>query len=188
MAPIVSNPLRLTKVTDPFGRFAIFDYYGFSGQLQKITDVINLISEFMYFPGDSINEMTTPYGHSFFNVVTGPEATTRKITVTDPMDNHEKLEFKHSAFGIANSDPVVPTGMLTDNTLLQYRNTFFWDKEAYPLFRDDYTKAKLTHWLHSPNGTMSTGIKESEKNALERRVWYNYQGQSNGRPLGASHG
>lgn len=181
----VNNPLRVTKVTDPFGRFAKFDYV--SGLLQKITDVINLTSQFTYFPGDFISQMITPYGNSFFSLFTNfPDTTNRRLTVTDPMGNHEKLEFKHSAFGIASSDPVVPTDMNTDNSLLQYRNTFFWDKKAYVDGPTDFTKAKLTHWLHSTNGTMSTGIKESEKNALERRVWYNYQGQASPITIGPS--
>src|SRR6185503_19585052 len=43
----------------------------------------------------------------------------------------------------------------------------------------DYTKAKIFHWLHTLDLTAtSAGILESTKEALEGRVWYDYEGQS----------
>src|SRR5262245_18933853 len=44
--------------------------------------------------------------------------------------------------------------------------------------RDDYSKAHLRHWLHTTSGGAMTDILESEKQALESRVYYNYQGQT----------
>ena len=175
-----TQPLKITKVTDPFGRFATFEY-NFLGQLFRITDVINLASGFGYGDQDFINTMITPYGITSFTLfINQNDATNRRITATDPTGDTEKLEFKHNAPGVTSSDPAntVPTGMLTHNDFLQYRNTFYWDKQAYASFPNDFTKARMSHWLHSTNTAMSAGIKESEKMPLERRVWYNYPGQS----------
>ncbi|HSO74975.1 MAG TPA: type IV secretion protein Rhs, partial [Blastocatellia bacterium] len=186
---IAAKPLLVTRVTDPFGRFAKFEYLQTVWLLQKITDVINLTSQFSYIGFDFISTMTTPYGPTTFMMWTHPfDATNRRLTVTDPVGDTEKIEFKQSASGIADSDPAntVPTGMLTHNTFLKYRNTFYWDKQAYAQFPNTYTKAKLTHWVHSVNQTMSAGVKESEKMPLERRVWYNYSQQGHPALLGGS--
>jgi RHS repeat-associated protein len=176
-----NGPGEVTKVTDPFGRFATFEYFA-NGLLKKITDVIGLTSEFTYTDGDFVSTMTTPYGPTNFTMYTNPnDQTNRRITATDPLNRSEKVEFKHSASGIPDIDPVasIPAGMTTKNSFLSYRNTFYWDKEAFADFPNDFTKAKLTHWLHDyPNTSVSSGIKESEKMPLERRVWYNYPGQS----------
>ena len=42
-----SDPLKITKITDPFGRFATFTYNA-AGQLESITDAIGLTSTFVY--------------------------------------------------------------------------------------------------------------------------------------------
>src|SRR5437016_7244273 len=50
------DPLKITKVTDPFGRFATFEYT--NGQLIKITDEIGIQSQFTYTTGtDSIDSL-----------------------------------------------------------------------------------------------------------------------------------
>ena len=60
---LAGDPLKITRVTDPFGRFATFEYT--SGKLIRITDPIGIQSEFGYESGsDFINSMTTPYGTS----------------------------------------------------------------------------------------------------------------------------
>src|SRR5204863_2570419 len=38
----------------------------------------------------------------------------------------------------------------------------------------DYSKAKIYHWLHTPDLVSTSGILESTKSALEGRVWYDY--------------
>jgi RHS repeat-associated protein len=183
-----TKPLMLTKVTDPFGRFATFQYS--FGKLNKITDVINLESQFPTYLGDFIAAMTTPYGTTTFSRPPGQpgDATNRKIQATDPLNDTEKLEFRQGVAAIPDSDPAntVPAGMATHNTFLKGRNSFYWDKQAFALGQNDYTKAKLTHWLHSINQTMAAGVKESEKLPLERRVWYNYQNQGNSAILSGS--
>ena len=76
------DPLKITKVTDPFGRFAVFDYA--AGKLSTITDVIGIQSQFTYLAGtDSIDSLTTPYGTTTF--VTGENGANRWIEMTDPL-------------------------------------------------------------------------------------------------------
>ena len=80
---LTGDPLKITKVTDPFGRFATFEYT--NGQLTKITDQIGIESQFTYTPGtDSIDSLTTPYGTT--NFVTGQNGTNRWIEITDPLE------------------------------------------------------------------------------------------------------
>ena len=77
-----SDPLKITKVTDPFGRYASFEYNA-QGQLQKITDVIGITSEFVYESGDFTNALTTPYGTTPF-ATEGPSSFDRFVEITDP--------------------------------------------------------------------------------------------------------
>ena len=171
-----TDPLRITKVTDPFGRFAQFEY-DTSGRLKKITDVIGITSEFTYGASDFVSTLTTPYGTTSF--VTGQDGTTRWLETTDPLGAKERYEFSDSTPQIANTEAVVPAGMGIYNGYLWARNTFYWDKRAMALFPlKDYTKARIYHWLHSgDNQNLSSGILESMKEPLESRVWYNYAGQ-----------
>jgi len=169
--------LLITKVTDPFGRFAKFDYSSSTPrQLIKITDVIGITSQFAY-SSDFINAMTTPYGTTTFAM--GESGVDRWLEATDPAGAKEHAEFNgtNNPNNIPDSEPVAPVGMpLIANGYLKYRNTFYWNKKAMMGTRGDYTKAKIWHWLHGGSGASS--ILESEKNPLENRVWYNYPGQS----------
>lgn len=173
------DPLKITKVTDPFGRFATFDYNP-QGQLRKITDVIGITSEFTYGTADFITALTTPYGTTQFATGTGPDQM-RWMEATDPLGGVERVEFRHRAPGVNTSEPssVVPTGFPTVNSYLEARNTFFWDKRASALDpgHKDYKRAVITHWLHDVDINVASGIKESEKQPLENRVWYSYPQQ-----------
>jgi RHS repeat-associated protein len=169
---------KITKVTDPFGRFASFNYDDL-GRLTNITDVIGLSSTFTYETnGDFINALITPYGTNTF--IRGGTNTTRFLETVYPDGSRDRVEFNQSAnLGIPNSDPnpTVPQGMNTDNLYLYGRNTFYWSRDACATSYMDYSKARLYHWLHTSDLTSSSGILESTKEALEGRVWYDYQGQ-----------
>ncbi len=195
------DALKITKVTDPFGRFARFEYDG-SGRLQRITDVIGIESSFTYTTGDFIDSMTTPYGTTSFS--TGqwgarpgnPPGQDGKIWLeaTDPLGAKERLEYLNdttlgmtgselAAFPVTVPTAEVPTGFQIDyypfGAYETTRNTFFWDKRASALYPGDYRKAKLTHWLHTPDGALTGGVIENEKNPLETtRMFYQYPGQS----------
>jgi RHS repeat-associated protein len=171
---------KITKVTDPFGRSATFEYDA-SDRLIKITDVIGITSEFTYNAGDFITTLTTPYGVTSF--AKSEDGTTRSLETTYPDGNRDRVEYIHGA--IPDSDPPesVPGGMATRNEFLQFRNTFYWDKQACAFAYGDYTKARLYHWLHGRAHILdmatTAGVLESVKEPLEGRVWYDYAGQSN---------
>ncbi|MFX8516169.1 hypothetical protein ABTM14_19515, partial [Acinetobacter baumannii] len=75
--------------------------------------------------------------------------------------------------------PITPT-----NQYLTYRNSFYWDKTAYTAAGCsttggcDYTKARITHFLHIPNSNIKSTAVESVKNPLENRIWYETPGQT----------
>jgi hypothetical protein len=163
----LGDPLKITKVTDPFGRFATFQYT--SGQLTTITDEIGIQSQFTYTTGtDSIESLTTPYGTTQFS--SGESGTNRWIEMTDPLGAKERVEYRDYAPGIASSDPIAPNAPGISNAGLDVANTFYWDKKAMAVAAGDYTKAKITHWLYNADGSLS-GIPSSEKATLENRVW-----------------
>jgi YD repeat-containing protein len=169
-----ANPLLITRVTDPFGRFATLNYDA-SGRLSSITDVLGLSSSFGYDASGLVNSMTTPYGTSSFSY--GSSGTTRFLNMTDPLNLTERVEFVHQAPGMTYADPVAPPGV--NNDYLYFRNTFHWDKHAYAIAPTDYTKARITHWLHDPQNQTSP-VVESTKLPLERRLWYRYPNPLNG--------
>jgi RHS repeat-associated protein len=168
-----SDPYKITKVTDPFGRFATFQYV--NGQLTTITDVVGIQSQVTYLPGtDTVDSLTTPYGTTTF--LTGENGTQRWIEITDPLGGKERVEYRDQAPGISASDPAAPAAPGIVNASLDTANTFYWDKKAMLVAPGDYTKAKITHWLYADDGSLS-GIIGSEKQPLENRVWYTYAGQ-----------
>jgi len=164
---LAGDPLKVTKVTDPFGRFATFQYL--SGNLSIITDEIGIQSQFTYSRGtDSIDSLTTPYGTTQF--ASGENGSNRWIEMTDPVGGKERVEYRDNAPGIASSDPVAPNATGISNSGLDVANTFYWDKKAMAVAPGDYTQAKITHWLYNADGSLS-GIPSSEKAALENLVY-----------------
>jgi RHS repeat-associated protein len=172
---VPSDIYKVTKITDPFGRFARFDYQ--DGYLTNITDVIGIRSRFTYGGGDFIDTLTTPYGTSRFR--SGESGVVRWLEMSDPEGATERIEFRNQTPGIPFTDPTgVPRSMNAFNDYMWSRNTYYWDKKAFQEAVGDYTRAKIYHWLHTENINVVSGILESEKEPLENRVWYNYPGQS----------
>ena len=183
------DPLKITKVTEPFptGRYATFSYT--SGQLTLITDEIGIQSQFHYAAGsDFVDSLTTPYGTTTFS--SGESGTNKWIEMTDPLGGKERVEYRDYASGISATDPsgAIPAGFT--NSGLNVANTFYWDKKATEMYPPvngvyDYTKAKITHWATNPDGALP-GIAASEKAPLENRVWSAYAGQSDTNHVGSS--
>ncbi|HEX4630476.1 MAG TPA: RHS repeat-associated core domain-containing protein [Chthoniobacterales bacterium] len=177
-----SDSLKITKVTDPFGRFASFEYT--NGELTKITDEIGIQSQFTYTPGtDSIDSLHTPYGTTTF--VSGENGTNRWIEMTDPLGGKERVEYRDHAPGISASDSIAPNVAGVTNAGLDVANTFYWDKKAMLVAPGNYTQAKITHWLYNADGTVSD-IISSEKQPLENRVWSTYADQPDYQHAGPS--
>jgi RHS repeat-associated protein len=176
---LASDPLKLTQVTDPFGRSTQLNYNS-NGQLTSITDMLGLTSQFTYSTdgSDFITNLTTPYGTSNFAWDNGQASGERWLTMTDPIGNTERVEFWDDAG--SNYPPVgsAPSGMSTNTTYDNFRNTFYWDKLAYASW-PNVNVAHAYHWLHlNSNDNTCSGVLENEKNPAEgNRIWYNYPGQ-----------
>ncbi|MBE7172480.1 MAG: RHS repeat protein [Williamsia sp.] len=179
------NDDKIAKVTDPFGRYATFDYDS-KGRLVKITDVIGMSSSFHYAEqeGDFIDRMTTPYGTTSFIKDDGTDGRGAVLETHYPLGEKERVEYREGAPEIGSADTVAPStgNNIFHNDYMQYRNTFFWDKKAMREAPGDYTKAKIYHWLHGAYQPGEEGyaapILESTKEPLENRLWYAYQNQS----------
>lgn len=182
------DALKITRVTDPFGRSARFEYDA-SGYLAKITDVIGIASEFEYGAQDFIRALTTPYGTTLFrsgfetlsNLPSQhPNMARWWLEATDPLGGTERIEYSDMPTPIPASDPAasVPTGFASLNNGLNTRNSFYWDKRAMMLAPGDYNKAYITHWLWQGAYILAhpvvSNTKHSEKAALEGRLWYDY--------------
>jgi len=185
---LYAQPLLITQVTDPFGRSATLGYDS-SGRLSSITDVLGLTSSFLYDVNSLIYSMTTPYGTTGFTYTApGASGPPRFLQVTDPLGLNERMEWLEPA-PIPDSDPAatVPTNGTSVpfvNQYLTYRDTFYWDKNAYtlagctPTGGCDYTKAVDDHFLHFNGQAIKSTTIESTKKPLENRVWYLYPGQT----------
>lgn len=202
-----TNANLITRVTDPFGRFATFEHelveiplpppppnrFLRIYLLSKITDVLGLTSEFQYIGGSTgtILRVTTPYGATAFSMGQGPasNATMRVAEIAYPDGSRERVEYNQSAnVGIANQEPssAVPQGMSTFNQYLYARNTYHWTRNASATAYGNYSKARIYHWLHEENISTTSGILESTKQPLERRVWMDYAGQSGPHAVGTT--
>jgi RHS repeat-associated protein len=197
----------VTRVTDPFGRYADFAYTSFPNSVYRLTgisDAIAMTSNFAYtsatYP-DFITSMQTPYGTTTFTTKElnlGANGWNRWVEATDPLGGKERVEFRQDPPGFAITKPCcstvwlqesAPPAMGMSNQYLHMRNTFYWTTKMYagailntPYDADhflDYKKSKITHWLHGGGGVFgnASGVKESEKMPLENRVWYRYPGQ-----------
>jgi RHS repeat-associated protein len=177
---------EITKVTDPFGRFAMFGYT--NNALTSITDTIGIVSTFAYDSGtDFINTLITPYATTTFahppSQLTGDA---RIIEATDQATGEtERVEFGHVGTDvIPDQDPNRPTipNFTYDERFQNLRNSFYWDKKAWAMYPGDYTKARRTQWHHAVDTTLASNTKERTKEPLEYAVYYFYPGQP-GQPV-----
>jgi RHS repeat-associated protein len=180
---LASDPLKLTQVTDPFGRSTVLSYNA-NGQLTSITDMLGLTSQFTYSTdgSDFITNMSTPYGTSNFASGIGVNGLDRWLTMTDPMGNTERLEYRDF---LTSNVGLLPAGMNINSGGDYTGNTFYWDKHAYASW-PDVNAAHDYHWMLNQINAAS-GDLENEKSALENnQVWYNYPGQTYAGYIGTS--
>jgi len=184
---LTSDPLKVTRVTDPYGRHADFTYSA-DGVLTSITDTLGISSQFEYGANNFIRSLKTPYGTSTFQY--GDSSTdaglgvTRWLTLTDPSGRTTRVESTPAVPGVEWVEEQAPEGMQVHNFALNTRNTFVWTPEQLQ-GGVDYAKATIFHFQHASDaidggvygyfgGTART--LESVKRPLERRVWFNYKG------------
>jgi RHS repeat-associated protein len=192
---LAQSPLLITRITDAFGRFSQLTYDA-NQRLSSITDPIGITSEFTYgstAEPDFITSMRTPYGTSKFSDTPNPHDPmpffARSLAVTDPLGYVDFLYFYQDA-GTKSSETVVPTGMSNDSGILQWRNTYYWDRHAAAQgvttdangnpTAENFAYSDIYHWMHfccSLFYTSNTlgGIKKP----LEKyRLWMNYPGMA----------
>lgn len=182
-----ANPLLVTGITDPFGRHAALAYDSL-GRLTSITDVIGMTSTFAYDSGTFIRAMTTPYGTTTFAHTEGANRNSTELSIqaTDPDGHTERTEYLPGAPGVPFSVSQVPSGMTAFNAYLNYRASYYWDKDAFAAActqsggttNCDYNKARLKHFLHAyPCCYYTSRVLENVKYPLEGMIWYDYVGQ-----------
>ena len=196
------------KIVDVLGLASTFQYH-----LIDRAPAGPLSSSALYQAG-LLWKMTTPYGVSTFEYsettdVQSPLPPRRAAQATDPLHHTERLEFRNEAPGVPAEllgikeephkplDPEVPgQGIFVEqmpswvvppfaaNELLQWRNTFYWDKHAFVVGRRaagdlEYLSARISHWTHDAHYQTLTGdVLESVKQPLEGRIWFAYAGQA----------
>lgn len=172
---------RVTKVTDPFGRFTTLAYNA-SAQLTSVTDTIGIVSQFGYDASGKVNTLTTPYGVTSFSfgfTDVAPAGLVTFVEVTEPNGAKQRVEsVQTSILPQTESAALIPAGMPARNDYLQWRNSFYWDRRAMAEAPGDYNKAQITHFLHLNVSNVKASVIESEKAPLENRVWYFHQGQT----------
>jgi RHS repeat-associated protein len=188
------NFLLIASVTDPFGRSANFSYNG-SGQLTSITDVLGIESSFTYSTGsDFVSSLATPYGTTDFTA--GGSGVNLTLMATDPLGGTEFYEYDDDDPVDDISAPVPDTSIIntTESSISYeiYRNTYYWSKHAYAESPNVKSQALLMHWLHqtaSDGDILNVGsdVLESQKPALESRIFYNYQDQPQPYATGSSN-
>ncbi len=192
-------PYILTRVVDPFGRTATFDYggYAINARLISITDAIRLTSSFRYDynPGQpdlGMTNLITPYGTTIFQRGTHNGLYRANwVEITHPNGEKERVEYSEKTPAqVFSSEPlsIVPKGVPVRNFILWARNTYHWDRKAYAegYSPNDYSKARIYHWTHGQDYNTASPILESFKEPLEHRVWFNYDGQVNPTFVGTS--
>ena len=203
---LTNYPLLITKITDAFGRSSQLNYDS-SQRLSSITDPIGITSSFTYgspMEPNFITSLTTPYGISAFSdllpTLDPGELNSRALRLTDPLGYSEFLYFYQndggSYYESSDAPNTVPSGMNTDNNLLEYRNTYYYDKHAFNyvsssgqhavtlnssgnIQTEDPYYSHITHWVHDQYSQLATGrAPESIQPPLENRIWYNYPNQT----------
>ncbi|PTY00481.1 hypothetical protein DB346_15790 [Verrucomicrobia bacterium LW23] len=180
-----SFPLQITKVTDPFGRFASITYDG-QGRLVSVIDPIGIVSSFAYDEQHAyLNRLVTPYGTTSFEVQSTPGHQILEVTNTKGIKERVEFLLKNPHFPSAEPVGDVPAVAQTHNTGLDTYNAYYWTREAMmhaaaeniqpgtPAF---YQKAIASHLLMGSGGV--TRVVGSFKKPLESRVWYLFADQA----------
>lgn len=192
---LASNTTRIRKVTDSHGRSASFRYDS-TGRLIKSIDTLNITSEFTYGASDFIEKLTTPYGATRFEFEDLPGLNSepgRRIKATDPYGFVECAEqndlapapefdqdMKDLQGGNILASVNIPVAgqnvsFMPKNENLQWRNTWYWDKNAWYHAPGDYSQATVYNWLAVND--FIVGVLASMKHAHEGRIWFNYKNQ-----------
>ena len=185
----------ITKITDPFGRSTTLTYDNIH-RLSSITDRIGIKSTFTYgstVETNFVTNVTTPYGTSTFSDTENPNDTQyalgRSLTLTDPL-GHTDFLYLFQNDNTPASETLLPTGISNDSSLLQWRNTYYWNRHQSALgvttnangtpTSENFAYPTIYHWLHFYyNINYEVNQLGSIKKPLEQyRQWINYPGMA----------
>jgi len=191
----------ISQVVDAFNRTNKLAYDG-SGHLTNITDVAGLSSWLAYDTNDWVTNMITPYGTTTFIItdaatqIGGPDG--RSILVGLPDGSHELYLYRDGYGSIpqytTNYVPsTLPFTNSFDNSDMDSRNTFHWDRLQYTLlstsdfsaFTDtDYLSGRMRHWLSGGDGTVSSTLSlerapSPDSSTEGQKTWFDHAGKTN---------
>lgn len=156
-----ADPLQVTGITDPFGRHASIGYnsqgeldsitdelgmtstfaYGPFPTPPPVIGTADATPPPTPAPSGALSppvntdmvSMTTPYGTTSFSDTVGSygDATELSIQATDPLGYASRTEYHVGAPGVPFSMALVPSGMSVFNAYLNYRDSFYWDKDEF---------------------------------------------------------
>lgn len=147
---------KIQRITDPFGRYAQFQYDSTNTNLVQITDAVGMTSQFTYDGGSFIDSLVTAYGKTlFYQYIPTGSVNGRGLRITWPDG----------------------TQSISENYLGHTLNTYTWDRKQSPSYPDT-TKAKTIHWLLNANTNTESEVAASNKQPFEGQVTYNYPNAS----------
>ncbi len=194
----VSN--LIASVTDPSTTRTAHFYYDSSGRLTNIVDMIGMSTTFQYDSTNRITSMTTPYGTTGFQYLSGistnySNSLRRSVLVTEPSGDHQLYSYcDYGPNGVASGD------------FAYYRNSYHWNRAQYaaipPADRAnvldmpdaDYLRGATKHWLHGLNDsggnmtvtcTLNAQAGTMAADSSRPATTFSYYGQISGNQIGA---
>lgn len=164
---------KISRITDPFGRFVSFAYESTTSVMTSITDVVSNLSTF-----------TTDNGTSFISALTTPYGTTSFYQYVPPQDI-----LQPPAVGLRFTFPDGSIAVL-ENWASETKSSFYWDREATTLYPNDpdnrvYSHCTTTKFLFDPATGLTSPVISFIKPPLESEIDYLTEGQS-GNNVGTS--
>ncbi|HEX2746710.1 MAG TPA: hypothetical protein VHM91_01830, partial [Verrucomicrobiales bacterium] len=172
---------KITSVTDPFSRTALLGYNA-SGRLNSLTNQAGMVSTPGYQTDGFMTSMATPYGTTLFRKLIDTPGFERITEAEDPLGNVERIQFVDPG-PVINSLPPAKTLTIGSESIrfhaeygrLQFRNSFYWTKEAWRNSPNDYSAAVNYRWMADADYLVGP-VLEAVKPPLGERTWFAYPG------------
>ena len=200
-----THPQLITRVTDPYGRYASFAY-NTNQYLTNITDMKGMSSSFLYDGTGLITNMHTPYGDTQFKYITastnigygGGSPLNRAMEVTEPGGLKQLYTYRDD--GNNDAGTALSGSFVSYDPSPVHRCSYHWNRQQYAALsaqaltnyldmpQADYWKASLKHWFHDRNDVhFVSGTLESQAGPVVdiygnrgNAIAYQYQGESVG--------
>jgi YD repeat-containing protein len=186
------DPLKITGVTDPFGRTTSFKFNG-DGYLSEIVDCLGRTTRFIYgptpsdttLPQDFLNTLISPAGTLHFRAGETLEdggfhrwieSVGEKAGVRERIEGGAGYELGNDSEQFPRIDEIDPNYYVRLHpNALSYREGYFWSAQVVGTGSFDNKKAMHFRWGHGPGG-FSSGQVVSEKAATGSRHWFVHAG------------